>query len=82
MKNKNKIASALLLLPSIATYMPAQAADKQETTTLSDVVVSDEQITTPTATEKYKLPQVTESVTKEKLEDTVNVMNTEDAIKY
>ncbi|MGZ4959268.1 MAG: TonB-dependent receptor [Methylomonas sp.] len=85
MKNKNKIASVALMLPGIITYpMVAQATDKQEAATLQDVVVSEEQATTQaeTATEKYKLPVVTESVTKEKLDDTVNVMNTEDAIKY
>ncbi|MGZ8224179.1 MAG: TonB-dependent receptor [Methylobacter sp.] len=37
---------------------------------------------TPTAKDRYKLPTTTESVTKEKMAETVNAMNAEDVIKY
>jgi len=81
----------LSTLPVLASAETEQnvAADKESTSSKGAAVLPEmtvtgqsEQLTTQTATEKYKLPAVTESVTKEKLADTVNVMNTEDAIKY
>jgi iron complex outermembrane receptor protein len=45
---------------------------------LPDVVVSE----TPSVAEKNKLPLQTESVTRGEIADKVNLMNTEDAIKY
>lgn len=37
---------------------------------------------TPTAKDIYRLPTTTESVTREKIDSTINAMNTEDVIKY
>lgn len=36
----------------------------------------------PSAADKYQLPQVTESVTAPKIQETVNAVDTEDAVKY
>ncbi|MBS0633609.1 MAG: TonB-dependent receptor [Verrucomicrobia bacterium] len=36
----------------------------------------------PSAADKYQLPQVTESVTATKVQETVNAVDTEDAVKY
>jgi iron complex outermembrane receptor protein len=55
---------------------PAFAHTPEET--LPDVVVRE----TPSVAEKNKLPLQTESVTRGEIADKVNLMNTEDAIKY
>jgi iron complex outermembrane recepter protein len=83
MKNKNKIASALLLLPSILTYLPAEATDKQETTTLTDVVVSDESSEDgrPEVPSKTNIATPSTKVTKKEIAKT-NAVTTSDAIKY
>lgn len=83
-------AMLLTILPGLTVAETAEnaAADEKanskSATVLPEMTVTadSEKAATQTATEKYKLPAVMESVTKEKLEDTVNVMNTEDAIKY
>jgi len=54
-------------------------ADKSKAV-LSDMTVTEK--IKPTAKERYKLPTTTESVTREKLDNTVNAMTAEDAIKY
>lgn len=36
----------------------------------------------PSVVEKYKLPQTTETTTAQKIADTVNIVDTEDAVKY
>ncbi len=36
----------------------------------------------PSVPQKYQLPATTESVTRERMEESINVMNTEDALKY
>ncbi len=51
----------------------------------SKAVMADMTITEkikPTAKERYRLPTTTESVTSEKIENTINAMNAEDTIKY
>ncbi|MGZ5050075.1 MAG: TonB-dependent receptor [Methylobacter sp.] len=48
---------------------------------MSDMTVT-EKISAPIAKERYKLPVTTESVTREKLDSTVNAMTAEDTIKY
>ncbi|MGZ8935473.1 MAG: TonB-dependent receptor [Methylobacter sp.] len=50
------------------------------TEVMPEMTVSEK--TTPTAKDRYKLPTTTESVTKEKMAETVNAMNAEDVIKY
>ncbi len=96
MPRKIKIKSAFLLFPGVVALTPAltlaeTSADKssdnvksKSAEVLPEMTVTGhvEQSATQTATDKYKLPAVTESITKEKLADTVNVVNTEDAIKY
>jgi iron complex outermembrane receptor protein len=52
----------------------AQDAEK----TLPGVTVKE----APTIAEKNQLPATTESITREKIDEAVNVMNTEDALKY
>ena len=52
----------------------AQTAEK----TLPAVTVKE----TPSVAEKNQLPATTESVTAEQMAETINVMNTEDALKY
>jgi len=54
-------------------------ADKSKAV-LSDMTVTEK--ISPTAKEKYKLPTTTESVTSEKINNTINAMNAEDTIKY
>jgi len=83
MKNKNKVASVILLLPSFLTYLPAEAADTQETTTLTDVVVSDESSEDgrPEAPSKTNIATPSTKVTKKEIAKT-NAVTTSDAIKY
>ena len=47
-------------------------------TTLPEVSISEP----PTTAQKYQLPATTESVTAAQMAETINVMNTEDALKY
>ncbi|WP_333874363.1 TonB-dependent receptor [Methylobacter sp.] len=54
-------------------------ADKSKAE-LSEMTITEK--ITPTAKERYKLPTTTESVTREKIDDTINAMTAEDTIKY
>ncbi|MDP1770998.1 MAG: TonB-dependent receptor [Methylobacter sp.] len=54
-------------------------ADKSKEV-LSDMTVTEK--IAPTAKDRYKLPTTTESVTREKIDNTVNAMTAEDVIKY
>lgn len=69
-------ARTALVVAISAMVMPAMADEIE--TALPDIVVKE----VPTVAEKYKLPNTTESVTAAKLADTVNVIDTEDAVKY
>lgn len=62
------------VLACLATNALAQSDEK----TLSAISIREK----PSVAEKYQLPQTTESVTAEKLAETINVVNTEDALKY
>lgn len=83
-------ALALASLPALASAneakqpgQPGQSTKPKDAAVLPEVSISEQaQKNQPSQTEKYKLPATTESVTREKLEDSVNVINTEDAIKY
>jgi iron complex outermembrane receptor protein len=55
---------------------PPSAGD--EPAELPEVVIREK----PTVMEKYKIPNTAESVTREKMADTVNVIDPEDAVKY
>jgi iron complex outermembrane receptor protein len=61
------------------------AVSKKAAVDKSKAVLSDMTVTEkikPNAKEKYRLPTTTESVTREKIDNTVNAMNVEDALKY
>jgi iron complex outermembrane receptor protein len=78
MVSTNRRVRALLhAAASLLCSAPAAFAHTPEET-LPDVVVSE----TPSVAEKNKLPLQTESVTRGEIADKVNLMNTEDAIKY
>ena len=62
---------------SLATAPPS-AAQAVDAATLPTVTVTE----APSVAEKYQLPVQTESVTAKEAADKINVMNTEDAIKY
>ncbi|HVS53643.1 MAG TPA: TonB-dependent receptor [Opitutaceae bacterium] len=67
------IFPALLVIP-----FAAFAADSQPVEKLSPVVVTE----APSIADKYQLPQVTESITATRIEETINAVDTEDALKY
>src|SRR5258706_2669727 len=67
-------AAALLALA--ATQASGQDAAKD--TSLPEITVKG----APSVAQKYQLPATTESVTAEQMAETINVMNTEDALKY
>jgi len=81
---------ALICLLIVAT--PLAAAETKQNVNgkkapmdKSKAVMADMTVTekiAPTAKERYKLPTTTESVTREKLDNTVNAMTAEDTIKY
>src|SRR4051812_45323371 len=60
------------------TASMANAQTASSATTLPEVAVS----VPPTVVQKYQLPATSESVTAGQMADTINVMNTEDALKY
>jgi iron complex outermembrane receptor protein len=65
---------AAVLATLSVPHAPVFAAE----TALPDVTVKE----TPTLVQKYQLPATTESVTRQQIGETINVMNTEDALKY
>lgn len=80
-------AMLLTVLPGVSAAKDDKADNKavsNQAAVLPEMTVTaeSEKAAMQTATEKYKLPAVTESVTREKMDDTINVLNTEDAIKY
>jgi iron complex outermembrane receptor protein len=84
----------LLMLSSLPVLASAEtqqnvAADKEFTSSKGAAVLPEmtvtgqsEQSAKQTVVEKYKLPVTTESVTRDELDEKINVFNTEDAIKY
>lgn len=84
MKSKNKkIASAVLALPGLLIYsLDSSAADKQDATTLQDVVVQEEsEDGRPEIPSKTDFAQPKTKVTKAAIEKT-NAVSTIDAVKY
>lgn len=65
---------AAAILACLATSALAQSEEK----TLSAISIKEK----PSVAERYQLPSTAESVTAEKLAETINVVNTEDALKY
>ncbi len=85
MKSKNKkIASAVLALPGLLVYpLDSMAADKQEATTLQDVVVQEDasEDGRPEIPSKTDFATPKTKVTKKEIEET-NAVTTSDSIKY
>lgn len=55
---------------------PARAED--DATDMPEVVIKEK----PSVMERYKIPNTAESITREKMADTINVVDPEDAVKY
>ncbi len=70
----NKTHATVLLAAFAAPAFPQQAAEQ----TLAPVVVRE----APSAADKVQSPATTESITRERINDTTNVMNAEDAFRY
>jgi iron complex outermembrane receptor protein len=77
---QNRIGNIALrpLAAAVLACLAANALAQSEEKTLSAISIKEK----PSVAEKYQLPATTESVTAEKLAETVNVVNTEDALKY
>lgn len=67
-------AAALLALAATQTW----GQDSAKETSLPEVTVKG----APSEAQKYQLPATTEAITAEQMAETINVMNTEDALKY
>src|SRR6266566_2397338 len=67
---------AATLLALAATEASGQDASKEAS--LPEITIN----AAPSVAQKYQLPATTESVTAEQMAETINVMNTEDALKY
>jgi iron complex outermembrane receptor protein len=81
---KHKLPQRCTLLAymgAVAGLMPLQGVAQEQPQTLPEVVVRPAP-GTASSTEKYQLPVTTESVTAEQMAETINVINTEDALKY
>ena len=70
------VSRAALAVVVAVLSLPALADDSD--TALPDIVVKE----TPTVAERYKLPNTSEGITADKMADTVNVIDPEDAVKY
>ena len=77
-------ARVLVIKPLFAAIALASAVPGARAQALSAPTVLPEVSVTvqPTAVEKYQLPATTESVTRAQMDESINVMNTEDALKY
>ncbi|HEV8519746.1 MAG TPA: TonB-dependent receptor [Burkholderiales bacterium] len=77
-------ARGLRINPNFAAALLALAAtqawgqDSAKETSLPEITIK----AAPSVAQKYQLPATTESVTAEQMAETINVMNTEDALKY
>lgn len=67
------LAVVFLSLGALAAEAPSNSVEK-----LSPLVVRE----APSAAEKFLLPQVTESITATRIDETINIVDTEDALKY
>lgn len=79
------ICLLILATPLAAAETKQNVDGKKAPADKSKAVMSDMTVTEkikPTAKDRYKLPTTTESVTREKLDNTVNAMTAEDTIKY
>jgi iron complex outermembrane receptor protein len=79
------ICLLILASPFAAAETKQDVNGKKASADKSKAVMSDMTVTEkikPTAKERYKLPTTTESVTSEKIDNTINAMTAEDTIKY
>jgi len=79
------ICLLIVATPLAAAETKQNVNGKKAPVDKSKAVMADMTVTekiAPTAKERYKLPTTTESVTREKLDNTVNAMTAEDTIKY
>ncbi|MFZ2405019.1 MAG: TonB-dependent receptor [Methylobacter sp.] len=79
------ICMLILATPLAAAETKQNVNGKKASADNSKAVMSDMTVTEkikPTAKETYKLPATTESVTREKIDNTINAMTAEDTIKY
>lgn len=83
---KRALICLLILASPLATAETKQNVnEKKAPADKSKAVMADMTVTEkikPTAKERYKLPTTTESVTSEKIDNTINAMTAEDTIKY
>ncbi|MGZ4997499.1 MAG: TonB-dependent receptor [Methylobacter sp.] len=83
---KRALICMLILASPLAVAETKQNVDgKKAAADKSKAVMADMTVTEkikPTAKEVYKLPATTESVTSEKIDNTINAMTAEDTIKY
>ena len=81
---RNMHAFVLRIRPAIAAMLLALGASQawaqssEAGITLPEVTIRQ----APSTAEKYQLPATTESITAAQMAETINVMNTEDALKY
>jgi len=79
------ICLLILATPLAAAETRQNVNGKKAPADKSKAVMADMTVTekiTPTAKERYKLPTTTESITSEKIDNTINAMTAEDTIKY
>jgi iron complex outermembrane receptor protein len=83
---KRALICMLILTSPLAVAETKQNVDgKKAPADKSKAVMADMTVTEkikPTAKETYKLPATTESITSEKIDNTINAMTAEDTIKY
>lgn len=72
------LRSLLVITGLAAGPIAARGTDPAPIEKLAPLVVSE----APSIADKYQLPQVTESVTATRIEETINVLDPEDAVKY
>ncbi|MDO9047604.1 MAG: TonB-dependent receptor [Methylobacter sp.] len=86
LNSRRALICLLILATPLATAETRQNVNgKKAPADKSKAVMADMTVTEkikPTAKERYKLPTTTESVTREKIDNTINSMNAEDTIKY
>ena len=83
--NPRRTLLCLLLLTSPFAIAETKAPAKTDNTkVMPEMTVEDQRtpIAAETSKERYKLPATTESITSEKIDNTINAMSTEDIIKY
>lgn len=64
--------------PALPAQTAAPSASRGPVQNLAPVVVRE----APSVADKYQLPQVTESITASRIEETINILDPEDAVKY